>query len=345
MKSRSQQLVLALAATLLVTSPAFAQGDDVAMAQSLFERGRELMKEGKNAEACEKFAESNRLDASAGTLLNLGQCQEALGKTASAWASYNQAIVLARAKGQARHETAGQEYLAAIEPKLSKLQVDAPNPVAGLVIRRDEVEMGAGVLGVPLAVDPGRYVVRASAPGRKAWETTVEIGDNADFKTISIPDLELADPEDDEPVIVPPPDDPTDQDGAVPPGDDASGQRMVGFVVGGVGVAAVAVGSVFGILTLSAASDAEANDDLCPDKKCSDAGLDQIDGAETKAWVANIAIGAGAIAIAAGVVLVLTAGDGAPASTVGAKTSRAGSVWLAPAASPFGGGAIVGGAF
>src|SRR5262249_6620454 len=140
------------------------QGDK-ALAESLFQAGKELMKQGKVDEACPKFAESNRIDPSAGTLLNLGKCLEAQGKTASAWATYKEAIVVARAAGQTKRVVAAQQFVSDLEPKLSKLRIDAPNPPAGLTIKCDGVAIGTAAIGVAVARDPGEHVVEAGAPG------------------------------------------------------------------------------------------------------------------------------------------------------------------------------------
>src|SRR5579884_4181154 len=85
--------LLALAA-LVVAAPALAQPAqrDPIAAEALFERGKALVEQGRTAEACAAFAESQRLDPAGGTLLRLALCREAEGKLASAWLGYLEVV-------------------------------------------------------------------------------------------------------------------------------------------------------------------------------------------------------------------------------------------------------------
>jgi len=303
----------ALFTLLLTTRPSHAQSDNTAMAQSLFESGRALMKEGKVDEACPKFAESNRLEPSAGTLLNLGRCQEMQGQSASAWASYKKASVVGRANGQERHVSAAKKYIEDIEPKLSRLTIVSPDAVDGLSIRRGEVVMSAAALGVPIVVNPGDYEVEATAPGHEPWTGRVSIGVDGDAQTLTVPALEPAKPVPDAPGPKPRDGRPGQNGTGDGPPDDRgqSGNDtlwVTGLVVGGVGLVGLGVGAIFGVMTFSDADAAENDDALCPQKKCSADGLEAIEAAETKALVSNIALGVGGAAVATGIVLVLLSG-------------------------------------
>src|SRR3954467_9213570 len=101
--------VAALGSALAWSATAHAQASQKATAEALFEEGRKLMAEGKAADACPKFADSEQLDASSSTLLNLASCYEKLGRTASAWATYREAASLASANGRAEHLTIAQK--------------------------------------------------------------------------------------------------------------------------------------------------------------------------------------------------------------------------------------------
>src|SRR5207244_531978 len=92
---------------------------------------------------------------------------------------------------------------------------------------------------------------------------------------------------------------------APPPVPERSGgsQRAVGFVVGGVGLVGIGVGTVFGLQAISKSHDANG---LCPSSPCGDhAGVTLNDDAKRAATISTIAVGVGAAAVVAGVVLIV----------------------------------------
>src|SRR4051812_46129562 len=93
----------AFAATLALAAPSRAEGpssEHAAAAEALFREARDLLAAHRTSEACPKFAASQRLDPGYGTLYNLAECQQQLGQSASAWASYREAADMARKGGQ-----------------------------------------------------------------------------------------------------------------------------------------------------------------------------------------------------------------------------------------------------
>lgn len=336
---RTLTLAASLAAGVLLSPAASAQ--DKALAESLFQAGKQLMNEGKFDQACPKFLESNKQDPSPGTLLNLGKCYEAQGKTSSAWAEYKNAASQARSMGRNEQEQAASERAAALEPKLSKLKIDAPaEAIPGLVVKRDGVSVGAGSLGLALPVDPGEHTIEASAPGYKTWTGKITLGKDADSKSLAIPALEKApEPPAGEGAGVGQPGGPAGPGGGPDTGGGSS-RKTIGFVVAGVGVVSLGVGAIMGVMASGQASDAENDKTLCPNKVCTKAGRDEIDGAETKALISTIGFGVGIAAVGAGVVLILTAPSAKTASAAHAPVAR-----VVPSVGPQGGGLSFVGAF
>ncbi|AUX19898.1 hypothetical protein SOCEGT47_003520 [Sorangium cellulosum] len=342
---------LALAAAVLASAaliaPASAVAQDASydstLAQTLFEEGRRLMEANDHAQACPKLAESQRLRPGTGTLLNLALCNEALGKTATAWGQFKEALFASKKEGNEARVAFAQEHISALEPRLSRIQLKAES-TPGLVVRVDSLEIPAAALGTPIPIDPGTHEVEATAPGYSVWSTKAQVGDSADLKTIVVPKL-LPVPASD--AAAPPPPAPRQADGAA--GGGGSGLRTAGFVIGGAGVAAVGLGAVFGILAAGQASGAEDDPALCPDRRCSPLGRDEINAAKTKATVSTFGIGVGIAAIGAGAILVLSSGssrtEGAPVA--GARRSGAGALRarVVPLIGPEGGGVGVLGAF
>src|SRR5262245_53350190 len=119
------QRALALAFGISITSSAFAQpsATEKALARSLFEQGRNLVKDGKWTEACPKFEESERLDHGIGTQFNLADCYEHIGKTASAWTHFSEVADSARRANQGERESIARQRANALQPKLSKIKI------------------------------------------------------------------------------------------------------------------------------------------------------------------------------------------------------------------------------
>lgn len=337
----SRTLAVALAAAVLTAPlaaraadpPAASPGQSTALV--LFEEGRRLMEAKRYAEACPKLEESLRLRPGTGTLLNLALCNESLGKTATAWAQFKEVQFAAKRDSNEAREAFAQEHINALAPKLSRLQINA-EATPGLVIRRDGQEIPAAALGTPLPVDPGAHTLEATAPGYSAWSTSVEIGPAADTKTVAVPKLTpLAQPAEPVKATTPAPDVPDVDAGA---NDGAGTRRTFGFVLGGVGIAALGAGAVFGVMAANQTRRAEEDPTLCPGKQCTPAGRAEIDAADTKALVSTLGVGVGLAAVGAGVVLILTSGSSAHAE--GTATAR-----VVPAIGPGGGGLHVLGSF
>ncbi len=297
---------LILALTIAKTASA-QTADDKAAAEVLFEQGKAALAEGRLAEACPKLAESLRLDVGTGTMLYLAECYERSGKTASAWAQFREAQSSA-ARDRDPREKVARERADALEPKLSRLAIIvAPESrIEGLSITRDNTQVTATLWGVETPVDPGKHVVRASAPNHDPWEATIEIGAAGAHEKLVVPPLRrsastpsgaLADRPD-------------------PARSDGSTQRTIGYGLMGLGVVGLAVGTFFGVRALGTLEDADRH---CEGRLCDPEGLDLYDDSKTQANISTVVFIASAAVLAGGVVLWLTA----PSAKSAARTRPA----------------------
>ncbi len=337
-----RQVVLALAFTWATTAGAQGPSEaDKAAARALFDAGRQLVSDGKYAEACPKFEESHRLDPGVGTLFNLANCYENVGKTATAWSLFRDVAAQLRTTGEADREATARQRAARLEPLLSRLTVEVPQDarIEGLVVRRDGTELGSASWGTAIPLDPGPYLVEASAPGYKEWKQSVEVAKGGATARVLVPVLEseavevvpaAAPVRESVPVQEPAPPQEATRAPEPPTVDtgqsDGSGQRLAGLVVGGVGVVGLGVGTVLG---LGAKSTFDESSDHCVDNRCSDEGLSLRDDAVKQGNVATVVFGLGAAAVVGGAVLYFTApsaqGESAGTASVGFGP---GSLWV-----------------
>jgi hypothetical protein len=308
-KRRATLAILLVACGSLATTNAHAQASsDKAAADALFKQARALMLEGKYADACPKFAESQRLDAGLGTMLRLADCYEKLGRTASAWSTFRAAADLAGRTKDPR-EVVARRHAKELEPKLPSLVITlAPNAdVPNLEVQRDGERVASTALGSPSYVDPGTHVVFAHAPGKKPWTRQITATATSGATKVEIPVLDV-DPATVTASPAPPPTTTTARSTqAEPPPPASNTQRTIGLVVAGVGVGGVALGSFFGLSAKSSLDASNADGHCRPDNHCDAVGKEHRDDFERNATLSTIFFIAGGVALAGGAVLYFTA--------------------------------------
>jgi len=312
---------------VVLLSTAIVRAGDPALAEALYQEGKRLAGEGNWAAACPKFEASYQADKTLGTLLNLADCREHLGQIATSWADWNEAIERAKASSDDRLEyiTGRRDKLT---PRLPKLEIVVTRPAQGLDVYRDGVRVEPGAYNSPLPVDPGMHEVAVRRGAAVLDRRPAAAGEGATVRV----ELDLAAIDQAQPASSAGAAGSFRASTADSPG---RSQRTIGFVVGGVGVAALVTAGAFGLVAISNKDDADSPDQ-CFNKYCSASGFENAERADKFAQLSQWVGLGGLIATAAGATLVLTA-PSAPERTAGGA-SRIG---IAATVGRSGGGLIV----
>jgi hypothetical protein len=298
--ARSSVALLALGVAS-APAPARAQTGDAAVAEALFRTARTLVAAGNYAEACPKFAESQRIDPKLGTLMNLALCHANEGKTASAWAEYTQAAELAARAGQGERERVARKSASDLEAALPHVVLKSATKDS-ITVTWDGKPMGAAVLGIPLPVDPGVHELVASATGRQTYKQTVTVKSGPGEQVVTIP--ELAPGVTAAPVVVGPVPAPTPPVTPPPSEPEATGHPILGYSLLGGGAVAIIIGSVFGGLALSEKSTVAGQ--CNPKGQCTQGGLNAATTLKTDEATSTVMIGLGIVSAGAGAYFVIT---------------------------------------
>jgi serine/threonine-protein kinase len=312
-------------ATSLIANRSWAGAQEQAAAEALFQDARQLMKDGKFADACPKLSDSNKLDPAVGTLLYLGECYEKNGQTASAWVTFQTAAETAQKAGQPDRAHVASDRATALWARLSKITINvaAAARVPGLEIKRDGVDVGQATWGVGVPVDPGEHAILARAPGKQDWSQTVRVDPDGKVAVVEIPMLANA------AMAPPPPVMQQPQQQQLPPKLDqgtstsnGNSQRVVGFVAGGVGVVGLVAGTVFGLQAKNK-QDQSASHCLPTDPtKCDQTGVDLRHQGHSAATMSNVGFAVGAVGIVGGAILYLTAPSNSKPKTASVDVKR-----------------------
>ena len=323
---RSLTCALSLSTAILGGSFALPKGaraqTNAIAAEALFEDGRALMTAGEFAQACPKFEASQRIDASASTLLNLANCYEKEGKRASAWAIYREAASFASVSGRPDYLAIAQRRASAIEGALARLTVTAAADVEGLEIKRDGVTVARAAWGTPIPIDAGVHSIEATAPKKRTWTATFEVANATQFVTVTVPVLEDTppDPPAPSPAIVgtsSEADHPAPHDASPPPAPmlpprpatstAAPLRHGVAIVAGSVGFLGVGVGTVFALNALTLSDESRLHCSAQNPNVCTPQGVSQRHDARVARTVAVSAYGIGGAALVVGLLFWLAA--------------------------------------
>jgi hypothetical protein len=307
---RTALLVAITASALVAPGAASAQVNDKAMAEALFQDARDLMKQGKIAEACARFEQSQKVEQKLGTLLNLASCHEELGRTASAWAEFTEAAGQAARAGEDKRADFARQHVKALEAKLSKIVLVRRDKSEGLTFALDGRALDAGIAGAPLPLDPGQHTVLVRAPGREPWQTVVLVPEGPILVTVAVPPLAPAAAA---PAPAPPPAPAASAPPPVaPPASPPPRPRRreepglpvaatVSFAIGGAGLV---LGAITGGVSLGMTASLKGK---CTNKVCPDDELGRLSTANTVANVSNVGFGVAGAGLVTGLLVMLIA--------------------------------------
>jgi hypothetical protein len=323
------------AALCAVTLGAPAAAQDVAQSEALFKRGLADMEAGRYETGCKALAESLRIDLRAGTLFTLATCEGRWGHLATAVTRYNTYLALYERLPDSLKAVQGER------PKVARAQRDqlaqqvpeltvslSPDTPPGTVVTRDGQILAEAALGVGFPVDPGEHTVTAQAPGGATAEQRITLGKGEKKKLVmEAPAVPRAEP------VAPGPSAPAGAPVVAEAGAGPSGRRVATYVIGGVGVAGLALGGVMGGLALGRKSVIQNHCGSAIGSKdpsaCDGTGLAAANSAKTLSVGSTVGFAAGGAVAAAALVLLLT--EPRPARPAASKRGPWVSIAISPA--------------
>jgi hypothetical protein len=336
MRKTLGSLASTLLALSLSTCPALAQpsASDRATARALAEEGGEALDKKNYEIAADRFSRADALVHAPTLSLELARAQVGLRRFVEAQETYLRIIREGVPPGSPPAFTKAfqdaQKEIKAIPPRLGWVTLTVTGANA-FIVTIDGNEVPKAALDVKRAVNPGNHVVKASADGYVANETTFTVGEG-ESAAVSM----TLDPMPSSPTAKPPTPSAakttiTTASGAQVGTDSGrprgSTQKTLGIVALGVGGAGLMVGSITGLVAISRHGDLQTN---CPGGQCPESQQKNLDSYRTFSTISTIGFivaGAGAIG---GMTLLLTS-----------PSPREGRAQVSPYISPTGAGAVV----
>jgi hypothetical protein len=200
-------------------APSVARADDAAGADVLFSQAKLLMEQDRPTEACPKFEASYGLDKRIGTLLNWADCLEKVDHLVDAEGHFRDARDLALRVGDPRSDYA-EKRRAALPPRFAKLRLDVKVGAEKLEVFVDGTRVDESGFGIFQPADPRsiEIVVKRGEDTLDARKVALVEGAEQSV-AVDLIAISKAHPKKSNVTVRAP-----------------QGQRIAGFVVGGVGL-------------------------------------------------------------------------------------------------------------
>ena len=321
-------VAVVLSGGVLVSSTARADGTHE-KAASAFVEGRKLIEAGNCDAAVPKLRESLSYESSIGARLSIVDCVEQRDAVV-AWRLLKEASVLALMNHDDRLSVIEQRA-SILQGRLAVIKFALPSASEqpGFELRVDGELIDRYIYRFGWAAAAGHHVVEASANNRRfVGAVTGEIGKEVTVNVVLQGEDCRSAPKE---ALMPAP--------AVTTIDRGATRRAVGLAIGGLGLATIANGVIFGLLTLDKKQSLESE---CGGSTAScvapNRSLDgERESAKTTAAISTASFAIGGAMLLGGTAIYLTAPS--------ANAPRQGGVRLAPQAMRSGGGAMLEGAW
>jgi hypothetical protein len=315
-------LVLAWAPSALALSD-----EERAAARAAAGQGADAFDAGKWQEAVELFSRAEALVHSPAHLLYIARAELKLGHWVKAYETFNKVkrepIAAGAPAALKRAVDDASAELARLEPQLPYVAAKVKNPSGDVKVTMDGQPVPSLLVGLLRPVDPGQHQFQATngqatsdvvtVDAKPATKQTVEL----ELKATAAAPPPPPPPEGAAPAPVAPPVGNSPQpmkDTDPASGGGSNGLRVASFALMGVGVAGLAVGTVFMIQGGGTQSDAdELAKQLCPTPACDPANVAAIEKKDSDAasqkTIGVIGLAAGGALAATGVVLFVLSGN------------------------------------
>jgi hypothetical protein len=295
-------LLAASTATAAGVAPGEASPAQKTEAMTRFTAGKQAIDQKNWEKATLELRASLDVVNSPNARLVLSRALRDAGSLADAWTEYGRTIadatkLAATEDRYAKTAEAASTERAELEPKLAFVVVtlahappDATLKVGGRMVAPSEAGgpfvVPAGAVDVVLTDSSGKELARQTVSATVGQKTAALL--DAQPEVAPPPPPVVAEtPRHDEPHVVDTPPEPS----------SGSKLRLYSYVVGGIGVAGLALFTVYGLIDNSTYSDLQSS---CPHNACPPGKQGEIDSGRTQQTIANVSLVVGGVGLAAG---------------------------------------------